>query len=379
MARITRRHTLGLIGAAAASASFPVALAQGVESRKFLFILARGAMDGLSALVPDEESLVAARPGLMANSARNLQIGDGFSLHPALSTLHGWYQSGDAAFIHAAASPYRGRSHFDGQDALETLAAAGARDGWLNRALGASGLTGLAIGYDLPLALRGDAPATNWAPPVFEAADEDLIDRLAQLYESDPLFSEQLELSQTMAMPDVQMGGRGGGRPARAYVQSLQAVGQILGQTGGPGIAMVSLDGWDSHAGQANFLNTRFEGMDAGFAELRSALGPYWDKTCIIMCSEFGRTVAENGTRGTDHGTGGLVILAGGAVKGGQILGDWPGTAPRALHEGRDLAPANDLTGLLKGLLRDHIGIDRHALDTQVFQNTARPMDGLVA
>lgn len=114
-----------------------------------------------------------------------------------------------------------------------------------------------------------------------DLADEDLIELLSQLYESDLLFCEQLELSQTVAMPHIQLGGRSGSRPARACVQSLKAVGQFMGQPGGPGIAMVSLDGWDSHVSQANFLNTRFDGMDARLAELRSALGPFWDKTSL--------------------------------------------------------------------------------------------------
>ncbi|MEL6566818.1 MAG: DUF1501 domain-containing protein [Pseudomonadota bacterium] len=377
MTHFNRRQALGLFGAATFATTMPVAFAEGMADRKFVFVLARGAMDGLSALVPADASLERFRPGLIASAPQSLPLGNGFSLHPALSTLKSWFDAGDAAFVHAAASPYRGRSHFDGQDVVEILGAADSRDGWLNRVLGVSGQAGLAIGYSIPLALRGRAPATNWAPAVFEAADDDLMSRLETLYANDPVFSEPLDLARTMGTPDVDMGRRGGG-PGRAYTQSIKAVGELMARSGGPGVAMVSLDGWDSHAGQTGFLNGRFQGLDAGFAALKDALGAHWENTCVVLCSEFGRTVAENGTRGTDHGTGGLVILAGGAVRGGKVLGDWPGVSQRALYEGRDLAPANDLTSILKGLLRDHLGIDRGALDSRVFQNSSRPMDGLI-
>lgn len=378
MTRLNRRQAIGLLGAAAASSAFPFALAEGIEDRKFIFVLARGAMDGLSALIPNEPSIESHRPGLFSATAPTLPLGNGFSLHPTLNTFETWFQSGEAAFIHATASPYRGRSHFDGQDTVETMGQADTRDGWLNRALAASGLHGLAIGYSIPLAMRGNAPAMNWAPPVFQAADADLMARLSSLYADDPVFAAPLEMANSMAMPDLEMGGRGRGTE-RAYAQSLKAVGELMAHAGGPGIAMVSLDGWDSHAGQTGILNGRFQGLDRGFSDLKSALGEHWAKTCVVLCSEFGRTVVENGTRGTDHGTGGLVILAGGAVKGGHIYGDWPGTSTRALYEGRDLAPANDLAAILKGVLRDHIGIDRRTLDTQVLPGRARPLDGLIA
>jgi uncharacterized protein (DUF1501 family) len=377
MTALSRREMIALLAASTASCVLPAAFAEGVAGRKFIFVLARGGLDGLSFLVPDDPALEEMRPDLVPARSQRRDVSGGFALHPALDFLHSAFKSGDVSFVHAAASPYRGRSHFDGQDAIETLATAGAGEGWLNRALQASGLNGLALGYALPLAMRGRAPATNWAPPVFQEADEALLNRLAQMYENDPVLAKPLELAMSSTQPEAEMGRarRGNGE---VYRQSLKTVGELMAVDGGPGIAMVSLDGWDSHANQSGFLNSRFQGLDSGFRELKDALGPHWERTCIVLCSEFGRTVAQNGTRGTDHGTGGLVMLAGGAVRGARVLGDWPGTHQRALYEGRDLAPANDLVAVLKGVLRDHMGIERSALETQVFPGSGAVFEGLV-
>lgn len=377
MAHLTRRTLVGLIGAAAAASALRPVFAQGVEGQKFIFIILRGAMDGLSALIPDDRETEALRGALLPPASERLDLGNGFRLHPAFAGLRDLYRNDEAAFIHAAATPYRERSHFDGQDVLEALGRTQARDGWLNRTIAAAGGQGLAVGYTLPLALKGAAPATNWSPPVFPEASDDLMARLADLYARDPVFAEPLSTAMALpqAGPDMRAGGRG---VAGNYTASLGALGELIAAPAGPGIGMASLEGWDTHANQAGALATRFGGLDSGMTALKAALGPHWARTCVVICSEFGRTVAANGTRGTDHGTGGLVMLLGGAVRGGQVAGDWPGLSARALHEGRDLAPANDIAGILKGVLRDHLGIDRSVLDAQVFPGSARAMDGLV-
>lgn len=378
MTNISRRTTLGLLaGAAVAGAALP-AMAQGVSGRKLIFVFLRGALDGLSALIPDDGALEGVRPTIMPERAERFDLGNGFRLHPSLPEINSLYQAQDAAFLHATAAPYRIRSHFDAQDLFETMGRAENRDGWLNRAVQATGGQGLAVGHSLPLAMQGDGTAYNWSPPAFGAAPESVLERLEMLYETDPQFSEALSMARGGTMMGMDAGGSAR-RFGRSYVEVMQLTGRLMGKADSPGICMVSLGGWDSHAGQARDLQNRFEALDLSIAALKAEMGSEWANTCLVMCSEFGRTVAENGTRGTDHGTGGLVMLLGGAVAGGKVHGDWPGVRRNQLFEGRDLAPANEMTGVLKGVLRDHLGIDRNVLNTRVMTDASRPVDGLIS
>lgn len=380
MTDLSRRRALGLLMAGSLTgAALPrPAFAQGVEGRTLIFVILRGAMDGLAALIPDDREIDTLRGSILPEPATRLDLGNGFRLHPALSALKDLYQAGEAGFVHASATAYRDRSHFDGQDRLETLAPPGTRDGWLNRATGALGGQALAVGYALPLALKGPAPARNWAPAVFEPASEDLAMRLQDLYAGDPLLAEALATARAMPAPETDLAGQGGPRGI-PYAATLQAMGDLMAAPDAPGIGMVSLEGWDTHANQAPALQARFTQLGLGLSRLKTALGPKWATTCVVMCSEFGRTAAANGTRGTDHGIGGLTVLAGGAVAGRQVHGDWPGLSPRDLYEGRDLAPANAVEAVLKGVLRDHLGLPRAVLDSELLPGSPRALDGLIA
>jgi uncharacterized protein (DUF1501 family) len=378
MAHFTRREGLFLAGAFAASSVSGLSFAQGIESRKFIFVMLRGAMDGLSALMPDDDRLDAVRASILPDKDTRLDLGNGFRLHPQLAGLNKLYQSGDAAFIPASATSHRDRSHFEAQDALETLGKAGAKDGWLNRALQHSDQKGLFVGRAVPLAFKGKAPVTNWSPPMFDTPSDQLLERLSDLYSQDMTFAASLEKARSADSFDMQTSKRESRRFSKEYSIALSSIGKMMSAENGPGIGMAALDGWDTHAGQENDLNRKFSALNEGLMALKKSLGKTWSKTCIVVCSEFGRTVAANGTKGTDHGTGGLVMLMGGAVKGGQVLGDWPGLKSSDLYEGRDLFPANDISAILKGVLRDHLGVDKRALDQSVFPNSARGFDGLV-
>ncbi|MEL6662555.1 MAG: DUF1501 domain-containing protein [Pseudomonadota bacterium] len=377
MTDLNRRALLAMMAAAGVSAQFQAAFAAGAGGKKTIFVILRGAMDGVAALIPDGRDVEALRNFTLPDRADRLPLDSGFSLHPSLSGLQALYRAGEVGFIHAAATPYRDRSHFDGQDFLETLGTPSTNDGWLNRVVKAAGGEGLAVGYTLPLALRGDGAATNWSPPVFASASDDLLDRLEDLYSGHPQLAQPLAMARaTTADGATMMGGRGG--PAAQYAEASKALGQLMSADGGPDIGMLSFDGWDTHANQAGQFATRLSGLDAAILALKTELGAAWDNTAIVMCSEFGRTAAENGSRGTDHGTGGLMVLAGGAVRGGRVHGDWPGLRRRDLYEGRDLAPANEVTAVLKGVMRDHLGVSRAVLDAQVFPSSSRAMDGLI-
>ncbi|MDZ4759768.1 MAG: DUF1501 domain-containing protein [Alphaproteobacteria bacterium] len=372
------RRSLMVAGCAASLVSAGPAFARaGAGDPRLVVVILRGAMDGLAALPKlDDPHIEAHRAGLIDRAAQPLD--GGFALHSAFTNLAALYRSGEAAFIPAVAGPYRERSHFAAQDLLECgRADRVVADGWLNRALqrAPAGVSALSIGPVQPLILRGGgASITSWSPPVLPEASEDTIGRLLELYDSDPILAPSLTAA--LSAEGVLANGSGAMAPARGrggdeYRQLLSAAGKFLAEPNGPRIAVVSLDGWDTHAGQSAMLNQRFGALDRGIAGLAETLGPAWKQTAVIAVSEFGRTVRENGARGTDHGTAGLAILAGGAIRGGRVAGEWPGLAPSALYENRDLAGANDVRSLFKGLLRNHLGWDAIDLDNFVFPSSA--------
>lgn len=395
MLSLTRRGAL--IGAGAltlANAAGSVAFADAPGARKFVLVILRGALDGLAACAPVSDPHYRAARGTLALAPDQvLPLSDGMGLHPRLQYLHRQWSAGKLAVMHAAASPYRERSHFDGQDVLESGGAQvfGVNDGWLNRALqllpADAANTGIGIGASVPLVLRGSAHATNWAPSFAPSADHDTLMRLTDLYASDALLGPALaQAMETAAIAsDANMSAMGGtGRVGPgAYRTLTEAAARLMAAPGGPVAGVVSLDGWDTHAGQGagdGALALRLGALDAALASLEAGLGAHWEKTVVIVASEFGRTVAENGTRGTDHGTGGVAFAFGGAVRGGRFVGDWPGLAPGALYQGRDLAPVNDVRGLFAGALRDHWGLERAAISARVFPGLApgAAIEGLV-
>jgi uncharacterized protein (DUF1501 family) len=294
----------------------------------------------------------------------------------------------------ACASPYRERSHFDAQDVLETGAAEvfGASDGWLGRALTALPpelkRDAVAISGSLPLVLRGSASATSWAPSLGPSASDDTLSRLMDLYAGDALLGPALasaiatnSIASASGLEGMEGKGRRGG--PGAYKGLADAAARLLSAEGGPAAAVLSFDGWDTHANQGaanGQLALRLAGLDTALRALRRGLGAHWAKTVVAVVTEFGRTVAENGTGGTDHGTGSAAFLLGGAVSGGKFGGDWPGLAPRALFQGRDLAPANDLRSVFMTVLQDHWGLERDTLGRTVFPDAGgvRAFSGLV-
>lgn len=388
MTALNRRHLL-LAGCAATLVSVaPGAFANTGTSqgRKLVVIILRGAMDGLAALPKtDDPDIRSHRASLI--DARAISLSDGFALHAALPTLAAMYASKEAAFVPALAGPYRERSHFEAQDLLEcgAITKVGA-DGWLNRALqkAPGAYSAVSIGPSQPLILRGaSTKTTSWSPAVLPEASDDTLARLLDLYEDDPVLKpaliSALGADTVAGAMEMNATGEGPGRPAQ-YAAQLEAAGRFLSQPDGPEVAVVSLDGWDTHTGQNAALQQRFTALDNGIKALKIALGPAWKTTAVIAVSEFGRTVRVNGGGGTDHGTGGLAILAGGAIKGGRMYGDWPSLRSSALFENRDLMPTVDARQVFKGLLRDHLGWAQKDLDSTVFHDSAdvKALSGLV-
>jgi len=364
--------------------------------RRLVVIILRGGMDGLHAVPPVGDADYAPARGAMALSRDEVAALDGrFGLHPALAPLLPYWRKRELAIVHAVASPYREHSHFDAQDLLE---GGGVRpheksDGWLNRALGRAGSAkgaALAVAQGLPLILRGDAPASSWAPSPLPGLPPDLIGRISALYAGDSLlagaFEEGVQAAEMAdnAMAAAEDDAMAGGRPAKHDFPDLAlAAGRLLASADGPRVVVLELGGWDTHVGQglakgrmAGALDKLAGGLDA----LAKAMGPAWRETVVVAVSEFGRTVAANGTGGTDHGTGGVAFVLGGRVAGGRVLGQWPGLDGALLYQGRDLRPTTDLRAVFKAVLGDHLGMSRADLDTIVFPQSSAvpPLAGLI-
>lgn len=408
---VTRREMLLGSGALFAWSQMPrLARAEGRDPRLLVIIL-RGGLDGLGAVAPvgdpDWIGLRGDRALVLDGKTPALPLDSFFALNPAMPNFHRLYQAKQAAIVHATATPYRERSHFDGQDVLESgINRPGAVDsGWLNRALLAlepngavdpGGGRAIGIGTITPLIVRGKAPILSWAPQRLLPASEDTQARLLDLYQhTDAKLAAALAERQRLAA----LGGTGvtvdpmseqsllrGPVLARVrayFAETAGAAARFLAKPDGPRVGALGYVGWDTHmnegaaAGQlANLLGA----LDGAIAAIETGMGDAWRETVVAVVTEFGRTAHINGTDGTDHGTATVAFLAGGALAGGRVIADWPGLKTAQLFEARDLKATTDLRAALKGLLRDHLRVEESALASSVFPGSADvpPMSGLV-
>jgi len=375
---LARRHFLA--GAGAMFAAPRILFAQAATERRFVFILQRGAADGLNTVVPLADPAYASLRGALAIEAAVATRLDGsFGLHPALKEFSALHAQGQALFVHAVASPYRDRSHFDGQNVLESGGTAPhqLKDGWMNRLVGLlprRGQGAIALAPTVPLALRGAADVTSYAPSALPPADDGLLQRVQQLYAGDA----QLHALWSAAMDARGMAGaqgEGGNRQDPAAVGRMAA--GFLAQPQGPRIAMIETGGWDTHSAQNPRLTARLKSLDTLVGSLKEGLGAAWQQTVVLVATEFGRTAAANGTGGTDHGTGSAALLAGGAVQGGRVIADWPGLATPALHEGRDLRPTLGLDALIASSAAECFGLDNERVARTLFPRGTPAIKGL--
>jgi uncharacterized protein (DUF1501 family) len=406
----SRRELLLASGVLFAWAHLPrEARAEGRDPRLLVVVL-RGALDGLATVAPvGDPDWVRLRGDKVLNldgAAPALPLDSYFALNPAMPNLHRMYKAGQASVVHAVASPYRERSHFDGQDVLESgLTKPGSADtGWLNRALASLQSAGhvndkeaFAVGPVTPLVVRGPAPVLSWTPPKLPPATDDTVMRLLDLYRhTDPALARALEervdltaiaRAGGMSMMPQKPGGpprQGPGAAIRAYfADAAGAAAKFMARNDGPRVGALAFDGWDTHQdeGAANGrLALLLGALDGALAAVESGMGNTWKETAVAVITEFGRTARINGTEGTDHGTATVALLAGGAIKGGRVIADWPGLSEASLYQDRDLKPTVDLRAILKGVLRDHLRVDERALATNVFPDSValKPANGLV-
>ena len=379
---MTDRRNFLIGGGAVLSAAFAprLAYARAATDRRFVFIIQRGAADGLAMLMPTGDPGFAPLRGAWAEDASAARRLDGmFALHPALSGMAGLYDAGQALFAHAVASPYRDRSHFDGPNVLETGGAAAytVKDGWLNRLLTLlprDDARAIAVAATVPLALRGGREVASYAPSALPDASGDLMARVTQLYAEDP----QLHALWAKALQTRQLAQEAGGDAGRDAAATGALAARLLAPADGARIAMIETGGWDTHAGQRGRLNTQLKALDAMVGALKTGLGPAWDRTLVLVATEFGRTARINGTGGTDHGTATATMLLGGTVLGKRVVADWPGLSK--LYEDRDLTPTTDLDALIAGAVAGHFGIDPARTMATLFPGSTgrRPVAGLI-
>jgi uncharacterized protein (DUF1501 family) len=411
----TRRELLLGSGALFAWAFTPkIARAEGRDPR-FLTVVLRGALDGLAAVAPvgdpDWVKLRGDNALKLDGAMPALPLDGFFALNPAMPNLHRLYRAGQAIVVHAAATPYRERSHFDGQDVLESgLARPGRVDsGWLNRALtrlepddrvrtGANARRSFAVGPITPLVVRGPAPVLSWVPPRLPPVSDDTTARLLDLYRhTDPTLARVLDDRVGLAAlapgaapnrgpgemgPPVQVGAI---NQVRAYfAEAAGAAAKFLANPDGPRVGALALDGWDTHNNEGAVngrLSQLLGALDAAIAAVETNMGAAWSETVVTLVTEFGRTARINGTEGTDHGTATVALLVGGALKGGRVVADWPGVKETDLYEKRDLKATTDLRAVLKGLLKDHLRVEDRVLAAEIFPGSdgVRPIEGLLA
>jgi len=395
---VSRRTTLLGLTALATTGGTKFAMANAPTNQRLIVILLRGALDGMSAVVPyGDKNLAGLRPGLIPPPPGQpngmYDLGGFYGLNPALPGVYAMYQAGQALPIHAVAGPYRTRSHFEAQDLLQIgTDETGITSGWLNRVLTElpkrriATLNGLAVGIGTPLLLQGPQRVDTYASIGFSVPPPELYARIAALNAPDPLLgpaiAEGLRANKfdTSVLSD-DTPAMSGDTPKTGGGFSVLAgkIGTLMASASGPRIAAFQLEGWDTHGNQVNGLKTPLSGLDAGLTNLRSALGPAWDSTMVLVITEFGRTAAMNGTAGTDHGTATMAFVLGGSVAGGQVRGTWPGLSSSQLFENRDLAPTTDIRSVAKAALAQHLGLDDAAL-ARVFpaSATASPLQGLL-
>lgn len=373
----------GIAGLTAAVATPGVAFAAAPTENRLIVIVLRGGLDGLHALVPHADpdyrrlrpTLTLPAPGTEGGI---LDLDGAFGLHPALSPLQQLYAAGEFLPIPAVATNYRRRSHFDGQNVLENGSGKpfGARDGWLNRAItglnGGERRLGLGLGPAVPLILQGKARIQTWAQSTLPEVDEDFLARLAFTYEADPIFGQALADARNApdAMSDSMQKRKSRTPRNKEFEKAASAAATLLASSGGPRIAVMESQGWDTHFAQDRRLTSLLGQLARGIITLRDGLGDAWQRTTVVVVSEFGRTAAENGTRGTDHGTGGLALLAGGGVKGGKVGGRWPGLSPAGLYQNRDLHPTTSLESIFKAALIDHLRLSPSYVEDTVFPDS---------
>jgi uncharacterized protein (DUF1501 family) len=333
-----------------------------LPEKRLLVVLLRGGLDGLAAVPPlADKNLSKIRKDVLVQGANDL---DGFfGIHPNLKFLESEYQSGNAAFVHATSFPYTGRSHFDGQNIMETGSeqAYAVTSGWVGRAMNAAGFSSLAVSLPIPIILRGNEVNSNYFPTNFSKATKKEYAEVEKMWKSDSQLNGMLK---DISSRHTTNHGRG---------DTIELIGFAASQMhkpNGPRVGLLEIDGFDTHALQGNEQGEHaelLEDLDNILRFFKKRMGPLYDDTAIVTVTEFGRTAFENGTQGTDHGWGSSMILAGGLVNGKQVVSDWPGLSKRNLFEDRDLKMTIDARDIYAEVVKTVFDLEDDVISEHVF------------
>ena len=330
--------------------------------KRLLVVLLRGGMDGLASVPPlGDKNLSKIRKDILVNGANDL---DGFfGINPSLRFLGSEYHKGRAAFVHATSFPYTGRSHFDGQNIMETgfEQAYAVTSGWVGRAMNAAGFSSLAVSLPIPIILRGNDVNSNYFPTNFQKAGKSVYNDVKKMWQNDPQLAGLLD---PIIGRQMHYGGRGDTRELVSFAA------KEMHKPDGPRVGLLEFEGFDTHALQGNEhghhaeILAELDGVLEGF---KREMGDLYDHTVVVTVTEFGRTASENGTQGTDHGWASAIFLAGGLVKGKQVISDWPGLGSKDLYEGRDLLMTIDARDVYAEVIKTVFDLDDEEIARQVF------------
>ena len=330
--------------------------------KRLLVVLLRGGMDGLASVPPlGDKNLSKIRKDILVNGANDL---DGFfGINPSLRFLGSEYHKGRAAFVHATSFPYTGRSHFDGQNIMETgfKQAYAVTSGWVGRAMNAAGFSSLAVSLPIPIILRGNDVNSNYFPTNFQKASKSVYNDVKKMWQNDPQLAGLLD---PIIGRQMHYGGRGDTRELVSFAA------KEMHKPDGPRVGLLEFEGFDTHALQGNEhghhaeILAELDGVLEGF---KREMGDLYDHSVVVTVTEFGRTASENGTQGTDHGWASAIFLAGGLVKGKQVISDWPGLGSKDLYEGRDLLMTIDARDVYAEVIKTVFDLDDEEIARQVF------------
>lgn len=388
---LTRRQflTSAAVGAATLLVWPRLTFAATGSDTRFLMVFLRGGLDGLESVPPYGDPGYQAIRGALALSPSAAtpahKLDNVFALHPSFDHAAQLYARGQFMPVVAAAPPYWGRSHFQAQNCVEngTSKPDGAQTGWLNRCIASMpGVGGLACTAVMPLTMRGSAKVETWSPPLPTEINPILLQRLQPLYAADTYlaetFARAVAQQQDSSVPEsgTRMMAKAAGKPGKKKAGGLPimmgAAGGFMGNAGGPRVAFVEDDGWDTHANEAEIVTRKIAELDAGLKAFHQSIGSMWKRSIVIVATEFGRTAHINGTGGTDHGTGGSMFLAGGALRGGRVAGHWPGIGSSELYQNRDVHATTDFRSVFKDVLATHLGVPESLLESRVFPGSAK-------
>ena len=336
--------------------------------KNIVIISLRGGMDGLAAVPVSDTIINRYRYDLILN--QKLKLNSDFSLHPKLKTFHSLWKKNQASFVHATNIPYTQRSHFDGQNIMQTgaLKPYTQKTGWLGRGMKTAGLyeSGLALSLPMPLLLRGVEKNNNYFPTWMSLPKRQIIERITRAYDGVEQDKLQEVYNVIMNRPLTMQGGD-------ETLDSLsKRTAQILKDPHGPKVAVFDLEGFDTHTAQGNEFGEHADNLqdvDLIVENLFRGMGDDFENTLVMTLTEFGRTVEQNGGNGTEHGYGSAILMAGGLLKKSQVFTDWPGLKQSNLFEGRDLQSTIDSRSIYASAMSSVFNIEFELIKKDVFWN----------